>query len=50
VPDISLGSGEPTEFSKDPQGLFDYININPQQAAQLTPYVDYVQKARGMLS
>lgn len=50
VPDISLGSGEPTEFSQDPQGLFDYININPQQAAQLTPYVDYVQQARGMLS
>jgi hypothetical protein len=47
VPDIDFNA---STFKQDPQGLFDYINIKPQEAAQLTPYVDYIQKARGMLS
>jgi len=47
VPDVDFTA---SDFKHDPQGLFDYINIKPQEAAQLTPYVDYIQKARGMLS
>jgi hypothetical protein len=51
VPDVpSVKGGSSPSYEQTPQGLFDYINISPQQAAQLTPYVDYVQKARGMLS
>ena len=53
--DVDLPSVPSLDFdasgsTMDAQGLFDYTTIKPQEAAKLTPYVDYVQKARGMLS
>ena len=51
IPDVPSVASEPTQASQQSaQGLFDYINISPQEAAKLTPFVDYVQQARGMLS
>ena len=53
VPDIGLpdvGKGEPSDFTPQWTGLFEYTDIDVYQGKKLEPFRQYIAKAKGMLS
>ena len=51
LPDVpSIGGGGGSGYEATPQGLFSYTTLTPYEKKAIEPIVDYVAKAKGMLS